>query len=145
MRFRHGPFGVEAAALQRELERRQKAHRRQLHPRRTLLGRLQQVNRDLSEYARLLTAETAHLEALQQELLRELASPPPDPARTHEQLRQVLETYRSAQSELLAGVWHLLAPYLNPTDSAQLHRTNWRGMTAWLSDRTSSRTGSDAQ
>ncbi|HLN62781.1 MAG TPA: hypothetical protein VK464_14645 [Symbiobacteriaceae bacterium] len=144
MRLRHGPFGVKAADLQRELERRQQAHRRRLLPRRTLLGHLEQANRTLSEYARLLTEETAQLEAQQLDQLRELAAPPPDPARTHEQLRQVLETYRAAQSELLAGVWHLLTPYLNPTDSAQ-HRTNWRGMTAWLSDRTEKHTGSDAQ
>lgn len=142
MRLRHGPFGVQAGDLQRELKRRQQAHQRRMLPRRSHLSHLEQANRDLSEYARLLTVETAHLEALQQDLLRELATPPPEPSRTPEQLRQALETYRNAQAELLTGVWHLLAPYLNPAETTQLQHTDGKGRTAWLSEK---RTGSGVQ
>jgi hypothetical protein len=143
MDLQQGPFGISAASLARELNRRTREHRRRIAPRHAHLLRLQAANADLAEYATLLAAEVEALQAHQQALLRELAAPPPDPAQTLETLRSTLQAYQQAHHDLVTGVLALLEPFLTVTDSP-LHpmRADWREKAAWLSER---HTGSEGR
>jgi multidrug efflux pump subunit AcrA (membrane-fusion protein) len=149
--LRHLPFGFRAAALQAELRRRQRVHRRSLTARRKHLEALRAAAADLDQYISLLRDAADELQARQEELLRRLASPgtpgetdlpgpvpgpdtPDAPEAEIARLQARLHQYRALQEQICSGVMALIAPFLTP-DPARYAAPERKGENLWPSGR----------